>query len=59
MRGSTAADEMARGDDIKASANMWVLLSDNDSSHSKVAAVKRRLDGVKAKDKGPATGDRC
>ena len=34
------------------------LLSDNDPSHSEVAVVKQRLDGGKAKDKGPVAGDR-
>ena len=58
MRGSTASGEMAGGNDIKASANMWALLSDNNPGHSEAVAVKQRLDGAKAKDKGPAAGDR-
>ena len=52
MRGLTASGEIAGGDGIKASANMWALLSDNDPGHSEAAAVKQRLDGEKAKGKG-------
>ena len=58
MRRSTASGEMAGGGGIKASTNMWALLSDNDPGHSEAAAVKQRLDSGKAKDKRPATGDR-
>ena len=49
---------MAGGGGINASTNMWALLSDNDPSHSEVAAVKQRLDGGMAKDKGHAAEDR-
>jgi len=58
MRGSTAGGEKAGGGGIKASANIRALLFDNDPEHSEVAAVKQRLDGGKAKDKGPVAGDR-
>ena len=46
------------GSGIKLSANMWAVLSDNYPGHTEAAAVKLRLDGGKAKDKGPAVGDR-
>ena len=49
---------MVGGGGIKASANMWALLSDNDRGHSETSAVEQKLDGGKAKDKRPAAGDR-
>jgi hypothetical protein len=49
---------MAGGGSIKASANMWALLSDNDPGHSEAAAVEQRLDDGKARGKGPAAGDK-
>jgi len=49
---------MAGGGSIKASANMWTLLSDNDPGYSEAAVVKQRLDGGKAKDKRATVGDR-
>ena len=56
MRGSMAGGEIAGGSGIKLSANMWAILSDNYPGHTEAAAVKLRLDGGKAKDKGPAVG---
>ena len=58
MCGSRASGEMAGGGSIKASANMWTLLYDNDPGYSEAAVVKQRLDGGKAKDKRATVGDR-
>ena len=60
MRGSTAGGEKAGGGGIKASANMWASLSNNDPGHNEVAAVKQRLDGGKpgrpTRTRGPPSG---
>ena len=51
---------MTGGGGIKASANMWASLSNNDPGHNEVAAVKQRLDGGKpgrpTRTRGPPSG---